>query len=209
MNSPKSPRFKLLVVCTANECRSVIGHEAFERSHIGDLISVSSAGSSAHEGTARCKETLSDAIHVNHLSTHIDSVNLAHFDAIFTMEKMHSSSVASRNPASRNITFTLPQAATLVQLLAESLTGKRQDFVPEIPSSWDALNAVGRLQWLISEMNEARSYATFLTEEIPDAHGRNAATHKFALDSVEESVNTVTSIAAEILALNFGTTTGS
>jgi protein-tyrosine phosphatase len=205
----KATPLRVLVVCTANECRSVIGHETFEASEISSLIAVSSAGTGAQEGTPRCAETVARAVRVNHTSTHIESVDLASFDAIFTMEKAHSSKIAQLAPAVRAKTFTLPQAVTLAGTVLDALTEKSQEFEPDFPANWAALTDTARLQWLLSEMNEARGFVSFDTEEIPDAHGKNAAAHDFALPFVEESVKTLSRYVAETLAFNDSTTTGS
>ena len=121
--------FEVLVVCTANICRSPAG-ETVLRSRLADRgfddtgVRVSSAGVAARAGAAACD--LSTALVAGLLGP--DSVGLAtpadahsarlltaqlvaSSDLILTADRRHRNRVAELAPAARKRTFTLLQAA--------------------------------------------------------------------------------------------------
>ena len=198
----KPRRFSVLMVCTANECRSVIGHEALEKTEAAVHLAVHSAGTEANEGSPRCEYTKLGAKNADHTSTHIESVELNNVDLILTMEKKHSSKIAQLAPSVRSKTFTLPQAVSLTSAVAQSLTEKSQEFDAQLPADWTSRTELSRLQWLVSEMNEARGYVHLDNEEIPDAHGNKAAEHGFVLPAVANAVGLFSGYVLEIVNFN-------
>ncbi len=129
--------FKILVVCTANICRSPAG-EFLLRQRLGGYgitpvgISVTSAGVHAQPGAPACdlsvalvNASLASTADVPpmvsgtpgsgeaHRSRLVTADMLGEADLILTADRGHRAELAKLAPASRNTTFTLRQAARL------------------------------------------------------------------------------------------------
>lgn len=110
---PAEP-LRLLVVCTANQCRSPMAAALARRSmQLADIHAVvASAGVDAHPGipateyaelaVARLGLDISD-----HRSRHIDDVELSAFDMIWCMERRHVVEIGRVDRSAIPATFTL------------------------------------------------------------------------------------------------------
>lgn len=135
MTDEREP-FRVLVVCTANVCRSPLAQctlqRAFARSPVLARVTVGSAGTSAEEGASMC--TLSAGLLVRdaewagaHRSRQLTSELVAAHDLVLTMEREQRSIAARLAPGSQAKVFTLTEAAELAELLAVDRTTRAGD----------------------------------------------------------------------------------
>jgi protein-tyrosine phosphatase len=120
----------LLVVCTANVCRSPLAQRVFEDAFAGSPLAgtgVASAGVRAEEGRPMCAVSargLDDreggpefvAAHRSHLLTEQD---VRSADLVIVMERDHRSAVVRLAPGTQAKVFTLREAESLLGVLAE------------------------------------------------------------------------------------------
>ena len=125
-----SPGGGLLVVCTANVCRSPLAQRTFEDAFASSSLAgtrVTSAGVRAEEGRPMCAVSakgLDDhdgglefaAAHRSHLLTEGD---VRSADLVLVMERDHRSAVVRLAPGSQPKVFTLREAEGLLGVLAE------------------------------------------------------------------------------------------
>lgn len=105
---------QVLVVCTANQCRSpmaeALARAAFEG--MGANVRVSSAGTNAlpnYPATEYAELTMAKrGLDVrNHSSRHIDEAGVDGADMIWCMERQHVVEIGAKWPAAMAVTFTL------------------------------------------------------------------------------------------------------
>lgn len=175
--------FDILVVCTANICRSPTAarglSSALAAAGLADLVSVSSAGVQAADGMAMCPtadELSASALGLEsdgeaHASRRIAQVQVARADLILTADRDHRRAVLEVDPTARQRVFTLRQAARLAQWIVESGTadiaerragGRPVDLDPLDPRA--AVPALpddpgDRLRWFVGELDAARGLA--------------------------------------------------
>ena len=134
---------RVLVVCTANQCRSPLGAAILARALAdrGAAVSVSSAGTRAIDARATHGTLLAAHRHglelSNHRSVALDPTQVNDADLILVMERRHVQEVALVDPGAFARTFTLKE---LVR--RGSAAGPRA--VDESVATWLARAGAGR-----------------------------------------------------------------
>lgn len=194
--------FTILVVCSANVCRSPMTVAVLRRgladSDLDDSISLTSCGEHAWTNLAACDEVSGDELlapdEVERLHRHrpiqltrglAEQANL-----ILTADRSIRSSVVRLVPGAHARTFTVREGALLA---SHALTSA---LIPAQPSTYDAM------RWLTTEMNDSRGLTrmpgiaryrrTFLpwprlavhSHDIPDAHGDTPVPHRVVRDLI-------------------------
>ncbi len=216
MNS--KPVARILVVCSANICRSPAGEELLRRQltespefqEIDMDFVISSAGTNAVSGSARCPESISFAGPFSHdASREFGEIDIESFDLILTMERTHRGMLVKENPLLRNRLFTLRDAGSLAKHLSgpglvldvaskkvtlESAT-KGFEFsplakVPDLPESPNE-----RWQWFLAELDAwrgqvpmAMDVGKFGENDIPDPHDKDRASHNESFELLETAI---------------------
>lgn len=187
----------LLVVCSANVCRSVhastLLSEAVGDRHGSSTFVVTSAGTRTRPGAQACSlvMSLADArggrgasLLARHRSARITVEALDAADLILTATLEHRSSIASMSPDARAKAFSLQEAATL----AEGLRLRSPDddalefseWVRRLDASRGHVPRVStRTPWRKSMHNEF---------DIPDGHLESRRHHRHALEDVAQAV---------------------
>jgi protein-tyrosine phosphatase len=177
---------RILVVCTANACRSPLAEQLLRARLAGWLpteFSVSSAGTRAAYNHPACREAgrllerlgLDQAGHQPRQLTRelIDGAQL-----VLTAERDHRAAVARLAPEARWRTFTLREAAALAVEAARA-ADPRGDLGQAAPAD--------RLADFVEELNRARGLVE-PTFDIADGHGSSVRRHRAALQLVDEAV---------------------
>lgn len=179
--------FELLVVCTANICRSPATARALRRQlasrGIGpDLLTVSSAGVHAVPGSPMCSasaqviETHLEGLPADPVSEHASrtlAVDIAaQSDVILTADRTHRREVLAMLPTARSRTFTVRQAARLAawvtgptgtlevaNLRAAGVEVPLEPLDPRVGVPALPPSPSGRLQWFVAELDAARGLA--------------------------------------------------
>lgn len=176
---------RILVVCTANACRSPFAEQLL-RARLADWahseLSVSSAGTRAAFNHPACREAarflgrlgLDQAEHSPRQLTRelIDDAQL-----VLTAERSHRAVVARLAPEARWRTFTLREASALAAEAARAAG----------PGDRGCDSPAERLAGFVEGLNRARG----LVEpafDIADGHGFTQRRHRLALQSVDEAV---------------------
>lgn len=119
---------EVLVVCTANICRSPLAAvllDSYLRTHLppGVSVAVTSAGVRAREGHAATDHMVTIAqdwgldLHA-HQSRAVTAERAAAADLVITMERAHRDAIARLAPGLAERTFTLPELAALAEQVA-------------------------------------------------------------------------------------------
>lgn len=171
--------FSILVVCTANICRSPTTMRALRAGLADagvspDLVVVESAGVAAADGLPMCElaDTMTSAAlgqPGEHRSRRLTADVARRADLILVADRGHRTGVVQLAPATRSRTFTIRQAAQLatwvvgpdgtLEVAALKAAGTVPDLPPEdlrlgvppLPATPDT-----RLAWLVSELDAAR-----------------------------------------------------
>lgn len=175
----------ILVVCTANICRSPAAATALRwrlGTHgIGEQwVSVASAGVHAMDGAPMCPQSLSmvasgigvspKSIDPPHLSRALTGEIVNSADLIFTADRTHRRDVVALSPTARTRTYTLRQGAHLAGWVASD-TGPLGialakssgqvidplDVLASVPALPD--EPAERLRWFAAELDAARGLA--------------------------------------------------
>ena len=197
-------QFRLLLVCTANECRSVFAASALTSQAVGFAWAVASAGTEVVAGTAACGLTgLADS---EHRSRPVSAELVSAADLVLSMERQHRTRIAEVLPAARRRSFTLVEAVRFAEIVAASLVGERPsgDFQALLPADWSRAAEADRLRWLVSEMHEARSYFDPVQGDIADAHGDNAPPHEHVFNEITAGVEQLTRAISRVMAHGAG-----
>jgi len=173
--------FEVLVVCTANVCRSPLAEHiiatriAYAVAHqtIPErVIDVTSAGDHAEVGQPMCPQSaalLGEPAHEHH-SRPITTALLENSDLVLGADRGNRGECARLLPACRPHLFTLRQAAELAQTVVTELANhKLPDSAPPLPD-----HPSDRLRWLVTEMDAARGSRAGEPEgsdDITDNHG--------------------------------------
>lgn len=180
--------FRVLIVCTANECRSVFASD-FMRKNAGiDVLMVNSAGSVAFPGSPQCVHSIT-AASTEHSSKQLTKDAIDTADIVLTMERAHRARVAGLEPQSRDKTFTLPESAALASYVLHAISNKDSEFGDNRGRSFSELPLERKMKWFVSEMNVARGFVTPILDEILDTHGTNAIAHELAFSQIEKYAN--------------------
>lgn len=220
---------QILVVCTANICRSpaaaaVLSYEMGRR--FGAEVSVWSAGTEALAGSSACE--LSGALvgtypqriaeegdHILEYSEHASRVvspaDLRRSDLVLTMDRSHRSRLAQLLPAARSHTFTLRQAAGIAGAVAAHVAdGELPAGAPPLPPG-----RTDRLRWLIAELDAARGLTPvrpgnnppqqdeglhWHPDDVPDPHVVGYQIHPMTVELIEQCVRDLTAAVDTIRA---------
>jgi protein-tyrosine phosphatase len=189
--------FEVLVVCTANVCRSPLAAAIISMTFaaaardgaVADhLVSVRSAGTEADPGDPMCWQSaeILQASAQEHRATLLEPDLLAGADLVITADRSQRGACARLWPECRPRLFTFTQAAALATSVSETLTsGTIPDGAPPLP-----VGQRDRLGWLMSEMDAARGSLAGMPEgyeDIEDGHG--TTDHQGALTAVEAAAS--------------------
>ena len=203
-----APLQNLLVVCTANVCRSPLGQrvlgQALAGSAMGDLV-VSSAGTRALEGEEMCPVSAEDldpgdaAYATGHRARQLTGDLVRDADLVITMERAQRSIAVQAAPGSQSKVFTLREVEALLGVLAE------RDGAPpaDLTELAKALHSVRGLAPLVPAEPVKKHWWSKPTEPedpmtIVDGHGRSREEHTASAGQVRE---TATRVGAAIVAL--------
>jgi protein-tyrosine phosphatase len=196
---------RILVVCTANVCRSplaaksistsfadatsAVAGSAVAASAVGPVGSdcqllVESAGIAAEPGSSWCVESAEmanvDVSDNGHVSQPLDAEQLRLSDAVITLDRSQRAFAARLLPQCRTRLFTLTQADLLAAQVGEQLLAGT---LPEGAATFP-MQRSERIGWFVAEMDAARGSLSGLHEDaldIPDMHdgsGDHAALHQ-------------------------------
>ncbi|WP_375406729.1 hypothetical protein [uncultured Amnibacterium sp.] len=195
----------VLVVCTANVCRSPLAARTLARALEGSAlgaVEVTSAGTRALEGQAMCAvsaEELDPGDAAEHRARQLTGDLVREADLVLTMEREQRSDAVRSAPGSQAKVFTLREAAALLSVLAER----------DVPAPTDlaalakALHSVRGLAPLVPTEPVKKHWWSRPEEPedpmtIVDGHGRSLEEHTAAAAQVHETADRV---AAAIIAL--------
>jgi len=157
----------ILVVCTANVCRSPAA-AALLRAAAGPDLPIVSAGTQALPGSPACPEAsrwlaaLGHQAPQAHSARPLDASAVRAASLVLTAARVHRAAVIDLVPAAQRRTFTLPQAARLSAWLVRA-GAEPPDADPR-----------GRLAWLAGELDAARGLvgrpAGAELDDLPDPH---------------------------------------
>lgn len=175
----------VLVVCTANICRSPAAAILLDAA-TDDSVSVTSAGTAAqvgHRVAPRMAELLDEAgvQHGKHLARQVDAALLASSDLILTASRNHRAEVLGLNPAAVRRTFTLGELARLLR------RGRAQ-----LPAFDEGTPDAVQLAALAAWASAHRSVAVGDEDDIPDPWGRSGRTYRTTLDRITRAVVGIT-----------------
>jgi protein-tyrosine phosphatase len=182
--------FRILVVCTANVCRSPMGELVLRRelkAAAGHMeITIASAGTYAEPGQPMCRDGAEylDIARQDHLSHALSSESLEAAGLILTADREQRAACARLVPTCRPRLFTLRQAAHLSAALATSLAKG------ELPAGAPALPGVPaqRPAWFVAELDAARGTLAGRDdgdEDVEDRHG--SANHRSTIVAAEDA----------------------
>jgi protein-tyrosine phosphatase len=175
--------FTVLVVCTANLCRSPAAEAAFRAAWPGqDGVVVGSAGTMARPWLPmdpRMAE-LGAGAPPDFASRRADAALLAGSDLVLAMTRQIRSAVVQTAPAVVRRTFTLSEFADLALLGAEEGLGT------------DVLTVGARLARLVTEAPRLRvRRRSGDHDDVADPHGRAAKAYQRAQAQIEDAVGTI------------------
>lgn len=183
---------RILVVCTANACRSPFAEQLL-RSRLAGWepvdLSVLSAGTRVAYNHPACSEAdrilnrlgLDLAAHHPRQLTR-ELIDDAHL--VLTGDRDHRAAVARLAPEARWRTFTLREAAALAVEASHAASPRGE------PGQ-----AANRLAGFVDELNRARGLVE-PTFDITDGHGYNVRRHRAALRLVDEAVAAIAAALA-------------
>lgn len=205
MGSVSSP-FSILVVCSANVCRSPLAEMLLRRwalgAGLGNDIRVSSAGIQALPGQPMCPQAATwagidpTAHKAEHASREVDVEMVRGADLVLALDRSHRGALARLDPDCRTRLFTLRQAAGIA---AEIAPGMREGQLPEgAPPLPEAIH--DRLRWLVAELDAGRILLAGRPEEMadiedrhgPQPHGSIYAEVGDAIDALTAAMEAVT-----------------
>jgi protein-tyrosine phosphatase len=172
--------FEVLVLCTANICRSPIAEFLLGRAlgATGD-IRVRSAGLHARTGCPVDEQMgrLLGGPVPDFAARQVSAQMIRAADVVLTMTRHQRSAVVSAVPAAVRRTFTLPEFADLVDLAGRSEAGP------------PAETAAGRLAALTRQAPRLRSLrASGAHDDVNDPYGRDAAAYATAVSDIRQAV---------------------
>lgn len=209
---------RVLVVCTANICRSPATVTLLRR-RLGathDIV-VTSAGVLALDGSAACDVAtalVGDALARGssmpapaevHAARRVTPALLDESDLVLALDRSHRARLAQLSPASRAKTFTLRQAARLAGAIrADLVRGALPAGAPPLPDTHTE-----RLRWFVTELDANRAGVVESTadlvrdephrDDVPDPHVLGFQYHPLALALIGEAVEELGSAMAAVL----------
>jgi protein-tyrosine phosphatase len=198
MTLPAAPVRRVLVVCTANVCRSPVAERALARewAAVGVPVDVRSAGVSG--GRLDVHRSTLEAAGFAHLdlSDHRsraltpDMVDTEGADLIIGMTRDHVHTIVARHPDCWTRAFTLRELARRSAALAD---------ISPASSDWDAwLAACGhdRDQRALFTSDRSPDPAHLLDDDLPDPYGRDAGEHILMVQEVVMHARTIAAAVA-------------
>lgn len=195
--------FTILIVCSANVCRSPLTAQLLQRwareQGLQRSVHVQSAGVAAFPGEPMCPQAAAyaGADPLAHTARELAAGMLIDADLILTADRVHRGAAARLVPQCRSRLFTLRQAAGLADALRASLAaGALPEGAPPLPEG-----TVERLEWLVREMDAARGLLAARPEDdddVPDRHG--LAPHAETFDAITAAVADLTGAVDTCLA---------
>ncbi|CAB4851568.1 unannotated protein [freshwater metagenome] len=199
---------RILVVCTANICRSpameMLLQDSFSRAGLPpDEVDVASSGVDALEGSARCARSrlLADA----HAEAQDNEAlwtspsrllrveQIASADLVLTAARIHRGAVARLLPTARGRTFTLLQAARAADMIVAN-------GLPEVVPLPQADDPRGRLRWLVAELDAARGPVQNPDDDdVPDPHLTGDAEHEPAMALMASAIERLGILVTTVL----------
>lgn len=202
---------RILMVCTANICRSPAAAQLLQRGIAPSFPEalVASAGTEALPGHPACdaathlvqehlagsNDGLVSQATGSHRSRRVALIDLRAADLILALDRSHRSALARLDPAGRTRTLTLRQAAVGAEHVTRSLAiGELPEGAPPIPEA-----GAERFRWWVGELDAGRALsaggmvASIGTLEIdpldvPDPHVVGHQHHPQALSLIQDSV---------------------
>ncbi len=199
---------RLLVVCTANVCRSPLGQRTLEHALAGSAlgeVAVSSAGTRALEGEAMCSVSAEDldpgdeSYATEHRARQLTGDLVREADLVITMEREQRSAAVQAAPGSQSKVFTLREVEALLGVLAD-----REGAPPaDLPALAKALHSVRGLAPLVpTEPVKKHWWSKPIEPEDPmtivDGHGQSREEHTASAEQVRATADRV---GAAIVAL--------
>jgi protein-tyrosine phosphatase len=198
----------LLVVCTANVCRSPLAARSLARAFEGQgwlgTIELRSAGTRAEDGWTMCPVsdaqlpgTTADRVFADeHRSRRLSSAEVQNADLVIAMEREQRSAIARLAPGSQAKVYTLREVEGLLAVLLE----RGGEPPADLPALAQALHSVRGFAVLSSaEPSKRRWYQRPVEPEDPltivDGHGLGEERH---LAAVEQVAATSERVAAAI-----------
>jgi len=180
----KGAPFRILVVCSANVCRSPVASEILARefaaSDPAGLVEVTSRGVWAQDGESVCALAVEQAGFgsLAHQAARLTPADVQVADLILTAELAHRGEVVRMDAAARRRTFTLLEAATLAPWVAAGSPVPEGLELPAPPPA--PTDRYARMLWWVSELNEGRGVALLGADhswDIADAHVTSRVSH--------------------------------
>lgn len=187
----QTPSLRILVVCSANVCRSPVAaamlNADFATLDLDSMVTVVSRGVSAMEGDQVCADAvaLAGVSSFQHAAKRLTADDIAAADLILTAEELHRGAVVRLVPAARRRTFTMLEAVSLGQWLALGSPLPEGFPLPKSPPPTDSPRA--RLLWWVSELNESRGLPALggeIATNIHDAHELGRIDHHTVVSQV-------------------------
>jgi protein-tyrosine-phosphatase len=191
--------FRILVICTANVCRSPLAADVLGRAIVTTAaVEVTSAGTEAEPGERMCSQSaaragvendgVASAASTDHRATLLTADLLQQADLVLALDRTHRAAAARLAPACRPRLFTLRQAAALAEGIQSTLErGELPDGAPPLPDTPHE-----RRMWLVAELDAGRGTLAGWPEgreDIPDDHG--APDHSATLVDVAATATTL------------------
>lgn len=128
---------KILIVCTANQCRSPLG-EALLRNHLDQAYSdqvwvIESAGTWAKNGRQAHPDMRTAALEAGlnlaeHRARNVDTIALEEYDLILTMEQSHKEAMRAEFTAVRDRIYLLSEMVGIAYDVPDPIGGPLDDY---------------------------------------------------------------------------------
>lgn len=180
---------RVLLVCTANICRSPAA-ERLLAARLGSQVEFVSRGVRAVPGAAMCDVSATFVLANGgdpgrHRSRQLELADIRSATLILTASQRHRTAVIEMRPSAQVRTFTLAQAARIAKWRTGRNGGPGMPFSADLPD---------RLLWLLEEMDAARGAAPRAVPEsaddLPDPHLDRGAKHPDVLSALLAAVDT-------------------
>lgn len=195
-----SEPFRVLVVCTGNICRSPMAEQAFRSAFGTAEIVFESAGTAAVIGAPMTPEAARVAQNIGstdtaHFARQLDEAMITRADLVLPLTREHRASVARLVPRATRYTFTVREAARLLESLA-------RDPEPGIPDS--AVSVPELLRLVVPRMAAQRGFAapppTEDDDDVLDPFLQDDAVYELAgsriLDAIRRTASAIDELAA-------------
>ena len=202
---------RILVVCTANVCRSpttaLLLQRGLDRARVGSLIELRTAGTSVSPFSGYCP-TVAEVIGptaggllARHRSRPLDHDAVEAADLVMVMEREHRGRVVTITPSASAKTFTVREAAALAGALRQrrgrrhgpaALTETRDgmlDLPGFVRAMHDARGSTGPTEHRRSLAERMGRAAPVDPLDVPDAHVRRLTRHPTVVQLLTDGVD--------------------